>query len=382
MTQAAQQKLSILHTEWSDGWGGQERRIISEMIGMKARGHRMILVCRDDAQILEKAMDAGLEAFTLPFAGKFDLRTIMPLVQMIRSEKIDLVNTHSGKDSWAGGLAAYYSSTPLVRTRHLNIPLQRSWHNFIHKLPAAIVTCGERMRTQLIQNGFPESQLVNIPTGIDFEQFTPKQSREAVRAALNIPQHAKVVLMTGIVRAVKRHELALRVWQELLKTYPDAVLLIAGDGPLRHDMEKLAQTLGIAGQVQFLRHREDIPDLMQAADFALLTSRSEGVPQAVTQALGMGLPTVATHVGGVSELIIDEQTGLLAPAEDQAAILAQLLRLFADADLASKLAAGGQHHVQQNFSAQVMLDRTESLAYRVVNEHRHQLAHRIRPSEK
>lgn len=362
--------LTILHTEWSDGWGGQERRIISEMVGMKARGHRMILVCRDEAHILGKAEEAGLEAFTLPFAGKFDLRTITPLVQIVRSEGVDLVNTHSGKDSWSGGLAAFYSGTPLIRTRHLNIPLRRSWHNFIHKLPAAMVTCGENMRQQLIQNGFPDEQLVNIPTGIDFERFTPTRSREAVRAQMQVEAATRVVLMTGVVRAVKRHETALKAWREVIAQQPNSALWIAGDGPLRRDMEQLAVSLGIADSVRFLRHREDIPDLMNAADFAWLTSRSEGVPQAVTQALGMGLPTVATNVGGVPELIEHERTGLLTAVDDVSAMVSAWARLFSDSALAARLGAAGRTHARTKFSLNAMLDATEQLSWRVVAAHR------------
>ncbi|GAB2944883.1 glycosyltransferase family 4 protein [Aquaspirillum soli] len=357
---------TILHTEWSDGWGGQERRIVSEMAGMAARGHRMILATRAQAQIVAHAQAAGVEVVTLPFQGKFELATIRPLMALIRQQQVDVVNTHSGKDSWSGGLAAWRAGCCLVRTRHLNIPLRRSWHNFIHRLPAAIVTCGDTMRQQLMSNGFPPAQLVNIPTGIDFTAFQPRSARADVRAALGVSDAAPVVLMTGVIRAVKRHEIALRAFAQVLARYPQAMLLLAGDGPMRRDMEALVQQLGLGQQVRFLGHREDVPDLMAAADYALLTSRSEGVPQAVTQGLGLALPTVATAVGGVPELIQHERTGLLATPEDENAVAEQLLRLLADPAWARELGRAGQQHVLQEFSLTAMLDKTEALYARLL----------------
>lgn len=354
-------KWTVLHTEWSDGWGGQERRIVSEMVGMAARGHRMLLATRPHAEIAERARAVGIEVFTLPFGGKFEWKTIAPLRALIAREQVDLVNTHSGKDSWAGGLAAWWAKVPLVRTRHLNLPLHRSWHNFVHRLPAALVTCGETMRAGLIEQGFAANELVNIPTGIDFSAFVPVRDRAAVRAELGVDDETPVILMVGVIRAVKRHALALEAFARVRKHYPKAVLVLAGAGPMRGDMEALAKQLGCADAVRFLGHRDDVPDWMGAADIALLTSRSEGVPQAVTQGLGLALPTVATAVGGVPELIEHEVTGLLAESENIDSITEQLLRLLEDRAWAQRLGRAGQAHVLAEFSLAAMLDKTEAL---------------------
>jgi glycosyltransferase involved in cell wall biosynthesis len=360
-------KYTVLHTEWSDGWGGQEHRILNEMLGMQRRGHRVLLATRARAKIAERAQRAGIPVFTLPFAGKFDLRTILPLAKLAKREKVDIINTHSGNDSWCGGLAARLAGVKLVRTRHLNLPLKRSWHNFVHELPACIVTCGDTMRRQLRDEcGFPERRLASIPTGVDFEQFAPSKTREQVRAELGFTDREWLILMVGVIRAVKCHNLALHAFAQVWQKHPQARLLLAGDGPLLGDMEQLAAELGITAAVRFLGHRDDVPDLMTGADCSLLTSRSEGVPQALTQALGMGLPTVATAVGGVPELVIDGETGLLAPFGDEAAVAAALNRLLEDGALARKLAAAAQRHARGHYSLHAMLDATETLYARVM----------------
>jgi glycosyltransferase involved in cell wall biosynthesis len=367
----SKRKYTVLHTEWSDGWGGQEHRILNEMLGMQRRGHRVLLATRAHAQIAERARKAGIEVFTLPFAGKFDLRTIVPLSRLAKRERVDIVNTHSGNDSWSGGLAAKFAGITLVRTRHLNIPLKRSWHNFVHELPACIVTCGETMRTQLQQEcGFEPERLASIPTGVDFEQFAPNKTREQMRAELGYGVAEWLILMVGVIREVKRHDVALQAFARVYQKHPQARLLLAGDGPKRGDTEALAKELGIADAVRFLGHRNDVPDLMAASDCSLLTSRSEGVPQAVTQALGLGLPTVATAVGGVPELVIDGQTGLLAPSGDDAALAAALNRLIEQPALAKTLSDAARAHARGQYSLNAMLDATEALYARVLESAR------------
>ncbi|MDD5403884.1 MAG: glycosyltransferase [Sulfuricella sp.] len=358
--------MRILHTEWSDGWGGQERRIMSDLAGMAGRGHQVYLATRRHCRIGEEARRAGIPVIHLPMRGNLDLASVMRLAGWLRKEKIDVVNTHSGVDSWVGGLAAKLAGTPaLVRTRHLHLPLKRGWLNFVHYLPDRIAACGESTRDFLVgECGFPRQAVVSIPTGIDFPRFAPQRKRAQVRADLALPQDAFLVLMVGIIRAVKRHEVALRALQHLTGRI-DAHLAVAGDGPMMQDMKRLAEELGIAGRVHFLGHRDDVADLMGAADCLLLTSRSEGVPQAVTQALGLGLPVVATAVGGVPELVKDGQTGLLVPAENPDAAAAALEHLARHPETARELARNGRAHALAHYSLQAMLDKTEQ-EYRAV----------------
>lgn len=353
--------LRILHTEWSDGWGGQERRIMSDLVGMTNRGHRVFLVTRPRCRIGEEARLAGIPVFYLPMRRILDLASAVRLAAILRRERIEVVNTHSGVDSWIGGFAAKLAGTPvLIRTRHLHLPLKRSWLNFIHYFPDRIVACGESTRNLLVQEcGFPDDKVISIPTGIDFSGFIPLRSRAQVRAELGLPQEAFVILMAGIIRSVKRHEVALRAMAQLSARIGSPYLVLAGDGPLTESMKRLAEEIGIAERVLFLGYRNDIADLMGAADCLLLTSRSEGVPQAVTQALGIGLPVVATAVGGVPELVHDRRTGLLVPAEDVAAIADALEYLFLHPEEAKELARQGREHARSHYSLEAMLERTE-----------------------
>jgi glycosyltransferase involved in cell wall biosynthesis len=355
-------KYIVLHTEWSEGWGGQEKRILSEMLGMQARGHTVLLATRAHTKIAEKAHASGILVYTLPFRNNIDVYTIYKLYQLIIRHHVQIVATHSGKDNWCGGIAAKLARVKLIRTRHLAAPLNRNWRHFIHYVADRIVTCGEQVRQMLIkQHHFPATQLVSIPTGIDFTHFVPSASRDELRAKWQLRADNWVIVMVGVIRSVKRHEIALRAFAKVIESLPKARLLFVGDGPLRRHMEALTQALHLQSHVQFLGHREDVPDFFALADCALLTSRSEGLPQALSQAAGMGLPIVATKVGSVAEVVLDGQTGLLSAAEDIESIASHILQLATHPDWAKTLGSQGKSHALAHLSLSTMLDKTEQL---------------------
>jgi hypothetical protein len=159
----------------------------------------------------------------------------------------------------------------------------------------------------------------------------------ADRAELDLPPGTRLVLAVGRLVEQKNHALALRA----LADVPDAVLAIAGTGPLLADLERLAQESGVADRVRFLGLRPDARALMGAADVVVLPSRWEGLPLSALEALASGTPLVATDVRGLRELVTDEENALLVP-EEPAALAAALRRVLDDPELAARLAAAGR----------------------------------------
>jgi len=177
-------KIRVLHTEWSDGWGGQEIRIINEMLAVREKGVEVFLACRDHAKIKEKALQNGIKVFILPFNGSFDVKTILALKKIIKDYQIDIVNTHSGKDTWVGGIAAKLSKVKFIRTRHLSNLINPSRLNFINEWADFVFTTGESVKDSMIQNNrINPDKIISIPTGIDaaiFDKsiYNKKESRD------------------------------------------------------------------------------------------------------------------------------------------------------------------------------------------------------------
>ena len=355
-------RYRILHTEWSSGWGGQEQRIILECRKAIERGHEVLIACQPGSGILARALEAGIPTATVVMRSGFDLRAILELVRLIRSRRIDVVNTHSGKDTWLGSMAARLAGARLlVRTRHLSIPLSTSPFNFVHRMADGIVTTGEAIRQELItRNRLPAERILSIATGVSIQRFDPRSIDAAeVRRELGLPHDAPVVTMVAILRSMKRHDLFVEAARLLSGRFPAARFLIVGEGPAREWVEGLVRDAGLQGRITMTGYRQDIERILAASDVVALTSdRFEGVPQSLSQAMAMGLPVVAAPVGSIAELVRDGETGLMATCGDAASFADAIGRLLDDPALRRRIGEAASRHILESYTDDSMIDRT------------------------
>jgi glycosyltransferase involved in cell wall biosynthesis len=188
-----------------------------------------------------------------------------------------------------------------------------------------------------------------IPNGIQLERFraVPSDARVRVRQSLGIPVDRPALGMFGRMYPVKGHRAMLRMLPEILRGCPDALLLIAGDGPERGPCEALAASLGLDRSVIFLGHRNDIPELLSACDLFMMPSETEGLPYTAIEAYAMGVPVVGFDVGGVGEVVDDGADGFLVPHGDSAAFCAAVLSLLIDAGRRAEFAARALQAVER-----------------------------------
>ncbi len=308
--------IRVLHTEWSDGWGGQEIRIINEMIAVREEGVEVFLACRDDSVIRRKALENNIKVFTLLFRGNVDLKTLFSLKKIIKSYSIDIVNTHSGKDTWVGGLAAKLAGIKFIRTRHLSNRISPTRTNFINELADYIITSGESVRTDMIKyNRIQPHKIQSIPTGIDSSIFNPdKYDIATCRKQFNLCDNEIAIGILAVLRQFKRHDLFLEMAKALIEKYPDKklVFFIAGDGPKKNSINKIINDLNLTPHVKFLGHINKVSEFLSALDILVLSSDSkEGVSQSVMQALFMGKAVVATNSGSTNDLFNDNNFQLV-----------------------------------------------------------------------
>ncbi|MGH8519384.1 MAG: glycosyltransferase family 4 protein [Panacagrimonas sp.] len=352
-------RLKIVHTESSLGWGGQEIRVLSESQGLIRRGHDVRLLCPPEARIHAEAPNWDVPVVALPIAWKRPVG-VKVLYTWLKQNRCDLVSTHSSTDAWLTALAllAMGRPIPMVRTRHISAPVPRNpptrW--LYTRATARIVTTGEALKQELIdKNGFPAQRIDSVPTGIDTKRYRPGD-KAAARAALKFPAGRKFVGIVATLRSWKGH-------RYLIEALPaGAHLVIVGDGPMREVLEKLVLERQLSLRVWFAGNQADVVPWLQAFDvFALPSYANEGVPQALAQAMAVGLPCVTTSVGGIGELARHEETALVAPAEDATALRAALQRLLSDEFLRKKLGDAARRHAAANFSYEGMLDGMERI---------------------
>jgi glycosyltransferase involved in cell wall biosynthesis len=369
----ADARLHIAHTEASCGWGGQEIRILTEAEGMLQRGHRVVLLCPAHAPIHAAALKRSIPVVALPIErqGWAGFRALRRWLR--QHPEIDVVNTHSSTDSWLVAIAAATLRRPpvIVRTRHVSTTVHNNWPTrwLYQRATRHIVTTGEALKQQLVRdNGFDATRITSVPTGIDLERYRP-QDKPAARIALGLAASCHYLGIVATLRNWKGHVYLLEAFAELAPKFPDWRLLMVGDGPQRHNLERLIDNLQLRERVLLPGNREDVELWLNAMDlFALPSYGEEGVSQSVMQAMACGLPVVSTTVGAIAEAVVHEQTGLLVTPRDVTDLEDALARLMPDAVLRTNFGAAGRARAQQHFGVERMLDAMESVFQRVLAE--------------
>jgi glycosyltransferase involved in cell wall biosynthesis len=355
-------RWSIVHTEWSDGFGGQEHRILLECGEMARRGHRVHIACRPEAALFLKAKEAGIPVTPVPIRSSADPAAIRSLFSLFRRERVQVVNTHSGKDSWVASIAAKIAGVPLlIRTRHISVPIRRHAFNLIYRWPDGYITTGEMIREHLIGKGIHADRVLSIPTGVDPGRFIPGIDGRRIREEFGIPPGSFLVSMIGVLRSWKRHDLFLEALRLLRGRSVPIHALVVGEGPGRDVICAEIREKGISDVALLTGFREDIPEILAASDAVVLPSdRFEGVPQVILQAMAMARPVVGSPIGGIPEVVLHGKTGFLCPPGDVPAYANAMALLVKDPDLRERLGKAGRELVLSRYTVAAMCEQTET----------------------
>ena len=290
-----------------------------------------------------------------PLTPVNDLRALLRLYREIKAARPAIVHTHMAKAGLLGRVAASIynrtrGSAPRARVIHtyhghvlegyfspfmtnVFITLER----LLGRMSDRIVAISPAIEREL-RDGFKigrADQYRVVPLGFDLSSFAAVDdaARDRARAELNIPTGAKVISTVGRLTAIKQHRLFLDIVARVAAAQPATLALIAGDGELRADLELYAADRNIADRVKFLGWRRDLATIYAATDVFLLTSRNEGTPVALIEAMATGVPGVSTDVGGVKDVITGDTVGAKARDGDADALAAHIVRYFADDSL-------------------------------------------------
>jgi glycosyltransferase involved in cell wall biosynthesis len=284
-----------------------------------------------------------------------DVRTLVRVFRELRAFRPHIVHTHMAKAGLLGRIAAAaYNTTrgsaPRVRIVHTYhghvlegyfrpllsrafLTLERLVARISDRLIAISPTIGLELRDTYRIGREPQYRMV--PLGFDLATFAAIDdgARREARQALDIAPDAAVVTTVGRLTAIKQPHAFLETVARLAGRHPNIVGAIAGDGELRDELTRVAQGLGITGRIRWLGWRRDLVTVYGATDVFLLTSRNEGTPVAIIEAMASGVPVVSTDVGGVRDVIDSPDVGLVAPDGDVTTLAAQVERFLTDATL-------------------------------------------------
>jgi len=301
--------------------------------------------------------------------GLTAMRALRRFVRRLRHEQPRIVHTYLTSATVFGALAARAAGVPCLittrRDRGFSDGRALAWALARTNRWARSVVCVSQDVARVVarREGLEPPKLEVIPNGIVLDRFSPRGRRAEVRRELGLPDTAPVVVSVGHITSVKGADVLLEATPRILEEVPEAKVLLVGGGPEAEEaaLRRRVQELGLEGCFVFAGHRSDVPDMLEASDVFALSSRSEGQPNALIEAMAMGLACVSTSVGGVPEIVNDGEEALLVPSEDPDALGGACARVLRSPDLRQRLAAAARARVRREHDVTTMVGRYEDL---------------------
>ncbi|MGH9407805.1 MAG: glycosyltransferase, partial [Terriglobia bacterium] len=341
--------------------GGTERQFVLLVNGLRKRGFKVTLGCllktgpflAEVGEVREFPLGGSLYAMR-------SWKSRWELIRFLRAHRVDLAHSFDLYANLVLIPAARLARVPVVLGSHRQLgdcfrPSQIRLQRLVLGLANRVV-CNSHAAADTLPRRWAGRKVRIIHNGIADGAFAG--------AAPALPRDPRIIRIGMIARMndpVKNYPVFLRAAARLAPKYPQLEFVLAGDGPLRSELEQLALKLGISGRTRFLGERNDVPQVLASMDISVLPSRSESLSNAIMESMAAGVPVVATRVGGNAELVNDGETGFLVPVNDDERLSGALERLVADPTLRSVFAKRAKELASARFSADAMASQYETL---------------------
>ncbi len=301
--------------------------------------------------------------------GPSALRAFLRLVRRLRTERPAIVQTYLTSANVFGALAARAAGIQRLLTtrRDTGFGDSRALSRALTLTSrgATRILCVSRDVAEVVarREGADPSKLAVIPNGIDLDRFSPRGRRLEMRRRMELPDSALVAITVTHITPVKGMDVLARAAPSVVERHPEVRFVVVGDGdePDEASFRRLLDDLGLRDRFLLVGDRTDVPDLLEAADLFVLPSRSEGQPNALIEAMAMGLPIVATRVGGVPEVALDGEEAILVPPDSPEALASACASVLDSADLRCRLGASARARARREHDAAIMARQYEKL---------------------
>ncbi len=353
--------MTILQIISSEGYYGAESMLVGLSVALQKLGHHVVVgVFKDQRnphiEVAQKVQDKGLSVELIECKGRFDWNAVRRIRELISTRSIDIVHAH-GYKSDIYSYAAAPRQTALVSTCHnwpdptLAMRVYAALDRFILCKFQQVTSPSLSVMKILTQSGIRSSELTYIANGIEicqFQNFEPSLT-------FHIPAEGKqVVGIVGRLVPEKGGETLLRAAQLVIKRFPSVLFVFVGEGAARKEWEALSNGLGISANVSFVGRRDDMPGVYASFNILALPSLNEAMPMCILEAMASAIPVVASNIGSVPDLVLNNITGYLVPPGDSKALADKLLGLLRNPDHAKNLGRAGLDHVLRNNSSEAM----------------------------
>jgi len=372
-------KVRLLEVRNTYKWGGGPDKtiLLSAEQHDKARVTVVVAYIRDvrdqEFQITEKARAKGLTFYEVEERGKFDVRVLRALREIVVRHNINVIHSHDYKSDLFAYLVGRWlcpHSVRLMSTAHAWVLL--GWKGELYRrIDLCIMRWLDRLlavsyatKAEMVEGGVPSDKITVIHNAIDTVAWAPDRGTSKFREELRLTGVFPVIGYVGRINQEKDLETWVRAAASVAQKHPQARFVLVGDGRgdnTQSHLEQLAEALGVKQNLIFPGYRADLQSVYAAFDIFMLSSRREGLPNCILEAMAMGLPVVTTDVAGAKELVVDQQTGFVLPQGDVGGLGQALLKLVDDHDLRARFRMAGRTRIEKEFSFSSRLRLVEGI---------------------
>lgn len=367
--------MRVLHIDTEMSWRGGENQIRLLLEHAQNKGVEWHLAAPPDSQAIIRLAKFA-QTLAVPMAGLAQVSAVRKVARYCRLQKIDLIDCQSSRAHQIGlFVKVLVPNLKLVVHRRVDFAPGSSVLNrlkYINRQVDRYIAISQAIGDILIDYGIPKETIRIVRSAVDpspFQNRDRSSAREKLLRELgvNIPSSTPIIGNVAYITEQKGHETLVRALGHLKDRGLPFFAFIAGDGDLRGRNEELAQRLKLDHQLKFLGIRDDVGDLLAASDIFALSSNDEGLGTSLLDATHSGCCLVATAVGGIPEIVLSRQTGLISPAGDSSAFAQNLAEVLTDSGLRYRLASEAQEHVHRLFSLEQMVSGNLRV-YRQLND--------------
>ena len=364
----------ICHIASGDRWAGAEVQLCALLKGLRALPRmELCAIFLNEGRLAAEARAMGIEVSVFDESKQGFVEILSGARRFLAGKNIQVLHSHRYKENLLAALLARKLRMPVHVSSQHGAPepfagwrglkqgaIQALDREIARRATDRVISVSDELRTQLVRK-LPAGKVVTIHNGIDESRVVSRFSPGEAKQRLGIAANARVVGLAGRLDPIKRLDIFLAAAKQIAAALPGARFVIAGDGNEAARLRELAQSLGIAGRVLFLGHRDDIYDVIRALDIFVFCSDHEGLPMALLETLYLGVPVVARPVGGIAEVIEDEVTGVCVRSADPADLASTCLSLLQDEARRARLARAGAALVAARFTARHTAEQTAAL---------------------
>lgn len=366
-------KARIAYVDHADQIGGAEKSLLELVAHLDRERFEPVVMHQPGAQWVPDEADARFVA-TVPHSDLYDDRRgdldggllgnvrravkAVGLVRKLRGElrslRPDIVHTNSTKMHLIAGAAARLSRLPVVWHMRdlLTEPGARGWlARGVRRVGPDVIAISEAVAGQFEGLG---CRVHVIPNGIPLDRFEPGPPPPGLREELGLLPGAPVACVVGRLTPWKGHQTLLRAWAEVTRRIPQARLVVVGEvafwnGDYEQELHDLAVALKVDRSVIWLGFRDDVADLLRLSNLLVLPSVDEPFGRVIIEAMAVGLPVVATDAGGVPEIVMDKETGLLVPTREHEQLAEAIVAVLSDEAAAARMGQAGRARALERF---------------------------------